>query len=768
MQQPARCSPDREELGAGACRTGDRPQRVSRRCWIVPDAARAAIGLCAVAVLLLSDRPTALRPIACAHAEDGTMLHIRARTRLDLRELEHRVHRGHFTLTVLAKLGEGASAGGLAAAAAGGDSDATHTFAGQRIELRLLDGALDDHSEVARASVSADHEGEVRHTFAGLAAGAYRVQARYAGDDLRDGGDALLDVNLDRHPAELSFTLPKTVEYGQPLWIRDLRLRSRDEDRVGPVEMTVRAGDDGAVSGPVLHRETLHVSPIATGGDGQAHNLYLDRREKPGRVLMVTARFAGDQDTAPAVAGRETLIVTQARVTLEAAHPPAGTTVGWARGVAAVSVGTAVPDTLEIAQGGGLLLTGTLYDSIGPLAGELVDIEASQSVDSGDAAPSPSPSPSADDVPSARMAPAAPPLRRLLGTAVTDDAGRFRLHIARLPLRVAPAHLVAKAVPARRYIRPAISDEVRILVGPPEPVSLWPFVIPLLLTALLAALVWAARFLAPRIAAWRAARQARKRAQAVLDAPANSAVGSVSASQPALVGPAGVSLGSARSALSLRRTLDSGVDGTVVDSAFGHIVVEATVVATPLLPDQAAEQRATSCDGDGRFALPQLRAGRWVLRVTAPGYQPQEFAATVPHRGELRAVTVRLLPLRAQVVAAWQRVAAAYYGDAGAVQTRTPQDFLRDAVAPVPSASDGKPSVQSASRPLRTPLPAHALGPLRRLTALVEAGYYSRRVCSEEMLQESLRLATELMPEGAPRPAADAAPRAESAPRPIV
>ena len=117
----------------------------------------------------------------------------------------------------------------------------------------------------------------------------------------------------------------------------------------------------------------------------------------------------------------------------------------------------------------------------------------------------------------------------------------------------------------------------------------------------------------------------------------------------------------------------------VHDAAFGQAIVGASISLTLLLPEPAVQQRATETDGEGRFVLTQLRAGRCVVRVAAPGYQPQEFAASVPHRGEFRGITVRLLPAACvRLFAEWQ-CRLSYYGEAAMVQTRTPQDFLRDA-----------------------------------------------------------------------------------------
>jgi len=116
--------------------------------------------------------------------------------------------------------------------------------------------------------------------------------------------------------------------------------------------------------------------------------------------------------------------------------------------------------------------------------------------------------------------------------------------------------------------------------------------------------------------------------------------------------------------------------------------------------------------------------------------------------------------VRARLHAEWQRVAAAYYGDEAQLLTRTPGELLRDV----------------ETQKLHPPVAAGAeLKQLRRLTALVERGYYSQRVCGEEMLAEATQLAAALVshsPEGGSAalpsvPAALRDLRGSGAPRPL-
>lgn len=661
-------------------------------------------------------------------SDESAVLQIRARTRLVLREVEHRGQRGRFAVTVSAQLSD--QVGSPLPDEASRDSE--RSFDGMRLLLSLesTEGLW------LREQVSTDRHGFASHTFARLPAGAYRLSAHFSGDDLRDPVDATLDLQLDRWPSELGFSVESTHPAGTALTVSRLFLRSQGQPLPGPVTLSVFDRRNGQSLGPKRAHTIVRMDTQSTRADTSAEknsvvNLFLSPPPSAGSVLLVRAEYAGDSETAPSQSEQDVLVVTQARITLEASAS-------------------------EVAQGGRLRLSGTVFvtSEAGPtpLAGELVDIEASQ------AAVLPEEPRSLDSAePFARAASSRPPLRRLLGTAVSDEQGRFVLDIHRLPLRATATELVAKVVPARRYIRPGISNELHVSVLPPEPVSLLPFLLPLAVSALVV-LIWRVqRGLRERIARWLQARRARKRAeQTVTKAGEAGDPSSGTRDQRVMAGAAGVAL-SARTSLSLRRTVDTTLDGTVFDATFGFCVAQAQVVVTPLLPDPATQQRATVCDGEGRFVISQLRAGRSVVRISAPGYQAQEFAATVPHRGELRAITVRLLPLRAKLLADWQRVAQVFYGDAALVQTRTPQDLLRDATAPRSSGT--------AARSLRIPVPAHALSSLQRLTELVEEGYYSGRVCNESMLHESQHLAAQIVPpEAALEPSAA---RSETAPRPL-
>lgn len=684
-------------------------------------------------------------PAVSHAAEDTTLLHIRARSRLQLRQQEEQSRKGKFVVGVSVDLSDQPASSGEGDGAAPED---LHWFAGQRIELSLIGEA----GLLGRVTLTTDRSGSASHSFARLPAGVYRLRAQYAGDEHRDPASADLDLHLDRSRSELSFSAPTTWEGGAALLVTGLSLRSKGRALPGPVTLAVLATRDGRVSGNALVQQLVRIDGAEAAAADDADQAWRDdaapqptssRAGAPvklhlppvpaGSVLVVRASYAGDVDYSPAQSERELLVVTHARISLDPIPP-------------------------EVAQSARLRIAGTLFTTgasgAGPLVGELVDIEATQVLEGPDSAGAQPASDGLANLPAART------LRRILGTAVSNADGRFVLDLPRLPLRAGPTDLVARVVPARRYIRPAVSNELRVVVTPPEPVSLLYFLLPLLGSALAAGLFLLGRLLAPRVLAWLAARRARKRAELVLSgAPPEAGEASVSTSGIGKIGSAGVSLDS-RGALSLRRTIDNTIDGTVQDAGFGQALAGATISLTTLSADPAPQQRATESDGEGRFVLSQLRAGRCVIRVNAPGYQAQEFVATVPHRGEFRGITVRLLPLRVRLFAEWQRVAIAYYGEAGLVQTRTPQEFLRDAQS-APPAPAGR-----ATAGLKTAVPAHVLPALRRLTTLVEEAYYSGRACNDAMVQESERLAAGLLPTAAAGKSSDGL-RAESAPRPV-
>ena len=368
-----------------------------------------------------------------------------------------------------------------------------------------------------------------------------------------------------------------------------------------------------------------------------------------------------------------------------------------------------------------------ISDEDGPLPGEAVDLEASEQPGGDGSAPTGPP-------------PAEPPPRagRVSASGVSDSQGRFRIVIPRLPLHPGPAVLAAQVSPRYHYILPARAAELPLTVLPPEPFSALYYILPLLASAL-GALMWLlGRWLRPHLLRLGESVRQRLRSQ---QAPAAAAAASASASatDSLPVGEPGVSLSQGRRlpALTLRRTIDTTLDGQVVDASFGRPVAGA-VLALSAAPaaggSDPAPARTVHATADGRFIVNQLPPGSYQVVVNAPGYLPQSFPAAVPHRGELRGVSVRLEPIRVRLLDQWRRVAQRLLGQEARLRTATPRELLEQfgRLRAAPSLTYGATTRE-----------------LRRLTELVEQAYYSPRVCTPAMLDEATRLADSVLTSGA-------------------
>jgi hypothetical protein len=654
-----------------------------------------------------------------ARADEPVVIHVRGRSQLRLREGERAATSGgRFQLTVAVQLDDGqgrsdgeASDGATGAAdppgggQKGAGGDPARSFAGQRIRLRLSgpDGELD------RPLVTTGQDGRAVVSLGELPTGSYSVLADYAGDELRDPAHAELTVDLGRQPVQLALQVPAQVARRAELTARITLL---SEERPFPAEVRLSIGE-------------LRRAVRLLGGFGQvAVPLRGLAGLRAGQSLAVIASFPGDRLHSSALVRRDVLLTSQARVTLELAAPAGGLERA------------AVP---ELAQGSTLTAVGLVSDEEGPLPGEPVDLELSEQPggehpgEPGEATALPARDPATPPPEPVRT-------RRALASGITDSSGRFRIAIQRLPLRPGPAVLAAQVTPRHSYILPARAAELPILILPPEPVSALYYVLPLL-ASVLGGLLWLlGRWLQPALArlgaALREARLLRGRKE-----PAAAASPPLAAAELA-TGEPGVSLSQGRrlAGLTLRRTVDTTLDGQVVDASFGRPVGGAAVTLQPVAagstsPDSDSKRgRTVQAGEDGRFTVSQLPAGRYLVEVTASGYLPQRFAAAVPHRGELRGVSVRLEPLRVRLLGQWQRVAQRLLGQESRLRTATPRELL-----------------EQFGR-LRT---AAAVGygatarDLQRLTDLVEQAYYSPRVCTAEMLADATRLADAVLDSGA-------------------
>ncbi len=625
-----------------------------------------------------------------AAADETVMIQVRGHSQLRLYEGERRTTDGEsFQLVVHVQLDDGQQHAGSAAASptpedpATGAVDPAHVFARKYVKLRIR-GA---DGELATPTVITDEDGHARFPLSELPGGSYSVSAEYAGDALRDPARAELTVDLGRSAVSLGLEVPTQVTRTGQLPV-EVRLQSEGQGLSAMVMLDV-GGKPVAV--PVLQgvgRVTLPLREQA--------------RLRKGQVLSVIASYRGDRLHTSALQRRDVLLTSQAHITLELA----------ARGHESAHRGV-----VEIAQGSTLIAVGVVSDDEGPLPGEAVDLEVTEQP-GGDRAEG--------------TLPSEPPPRtgRASASGVSDSQGHFRIVIPRLPLRPGPAVLAAEVQPHARFILPARAAELPLTVLPPEPVSALYYVLPLL-ASVLGALLWLlGRWLQPQLRRLRElVRQRRVVPEPVVTTASTSSVDALA------VGAPGVSLAPSRrlTGLTLRRTIDTTLDGQVVDASFGRPVAAAVLELAPATAaSTTSSERTLHTTADGRFIAHQLPPGHYLIVVTAPGYLPQRFPAAIPHRGELRGISVRLEPIRVRLLEEWRRVAQRLLGQESRLRTATPRELL-----------------EQFGRLRATALTSGTTTrELRRLTELVEQAYYSPRVCTPEMLAEATRLADAVLTSG--------------------
>lgn len=660
---------------------------------------------------MLAGGMAALLPPPAAEAQEPVMIHVRGRTQLRLREgARVRSSGANYQLTVAVELDDGQERGRAESDPPAGptepgsaDADPRRSFAGQSVRLRLR--TPDD--ELTQQTATTGRDGSAMVSLGELPAGSYTVVADYIGDELRDPAHAELQVDLGRQPVLLTLGAPSQAPRNGELALQ-LTLISEGAGLSDTVTVSL-----DSVRRPVRLVRGFAQTTVPLRG--------LPALRK-GQVLSVLASYPGDQLHTSALQRRTVLLTSQARVTLE---------LGSAPGIRSAATG-------EIAQGSALIAVGTVTDEDGPLPSEPVDLEITEQ-------------PGGERLGESAASSAAPPARgadepqrllRALASGVTDRGGRFRIVIPHLHLHPGPAVLAAQVTPRYRYILPARAPELPITVLPPEPVSAFYYLLPLGATVLGALLWLAGRWLRPQVlkllAAWQKGRSPE--APPPPGAASSQSVPALSAAEASL-GEPGVSLAQSRrlTGLTLRRTVDTTLEGQVLDASFGRPVGGAVLTVQPtaaLAPGASEPQlaRTVHATEEGRFAVSQLAAGRYLVEVTAPGYLPQRFPAAVPHRGELRGISVRLEPIRVRLLGEWRRVAQSLLDQESRLRTATPRELLEQAARLRGAAALAYGAAGDA---------------LARLTDLVEQAYYSPRVCTPQMLAEAEQLAIVLLQAGA-------------------
>ncbi|HNK47355.1 MAG TPA: carboxypeptidase-like regulatory domain-containing protein [Pseudomonadota bacterium] len=611
-----------------------------------------------------------------AAADDAIVLRVRGKSQLKLRQVSRRPDgKNAFTVQFSLELSDGVSGDKS-------DSGDDRSFADRPILAQLRGPAGTLYLPTKRTG----DDGLVTFEQSAVEPATYSLLAEYRGDDLRDSVREVFTIDVGRQPTQLRLMAPARIRLSDELPLR-IALTSDGAPLDGTVELSIGR-----------KQETVTLSQ----GYGQ-HKLRAQALGKSGDKLSIVARYKGTRQFAPSETKEELLLVSQATVQLQL-----------------------IGATHEIPQGNALTALGLVRDEQGPLAGEVVELEAltDETIPALDPASS----------------------KRSIGQAQTDSQGRFDIRIAKLLLPTGPVLLSAQVFPRRGHILPGRSPEVALQVLPPEPISVLYFVLPLAVTLLL----WVGFVLGRRVVAWLRATWAARRLQQQSSTSKSTEAAAITHSTLDLsTGEPGVKLSPNRRLASLRRAADFAMDGQVVDATFG-IPVAATLSMVLDGLSQAEPGRTLTTEADGSFATPPLPQGRYQMRISAPGYLPQQFSATVPHKGEYRQIAVRLEPLRVRLLAEWRRVAEGLGDDK--VATQTPRE-LHDLLT------------FAKSRRLSEPIQQK----LGELTQLVENAYYSPRICTPEMLVSAAQLVDAIL---ASETAASKSPapdlRAPSAPRPLI
>jgi hypothetical protein len=339
----------------------------------------------------------------------------------------------------------------------------------------------------------------------------------------------------------------------------------------------------------------------------------------------------------------------------------------------------------ELPRDARVTATALLLDERGPIAGEPVSlVEASANGELDDAAPP-------------------------LAVGVTGPDGRARLELVGRRLALGAHFVEARYQPTTQARAPSRSGLVALTIVAPRGRALLSYGIPLALVVG----VLAARFVRDRRARAAGEEPRRRRATRREHDAALSGGGTLVEGRPTLLA-------------ALRAANDVGVAGRVEDARTGAPLAGARVVVV----DATGARRELEADRDGRFAVEGLAPGPLALTVDARAFVPEEIARELPHRGELRGLVVRLVPIKERVFAAWRALALPLLPNPAQAATLTPRELLAIARRRFLLVGDD--------------------GALASLTALVEEACFGPRAPDLAMLAEAERRCASARSELAP------------------
>ncbi len=476
-------------------------------------------------------------------------------------------------------------------------------------------------------------------------------------------------------PAYGDYAAAKTVDRTVDLTKRNVELRLHaptEHPAASPsipvtIEMVSldRGGEDGVRRAEPIVELDLDGVRVTTLqlSDGRGIAALALPQAAAGHELELKAHFRGDEDRAPAEAVVRVLLVDQSKVDLAAESPR----------------------TLAL---GDVLLSGHLRLGARTLGGLPIVVRRIDAPRDG------SPPGASTDAPSVTVQ------TRADGSFSTklpapDMAGRVGFE-ASFPATEAKT----------RGLLPASSEIVVVEVLPrlalfgEEP---RPTVLALVIGGCLALGVFGQRMLA-RVRAHRAAR-------AALGDPRDAATKVKAKSMPArLFG-------------TLRLPSDRRVAGRVLDGERGRPIAGAEV---RLRSDDATELLCLT-GLDGTFAWASAPKGAVELFVAAAGHAPTAHAGEVPHRGELAALELSLVPLRAEIMRRYAAAIEPHLAPGERLGLRTPRELANALV--------------KSARVRKIRLDGRKLTALREL---VESACYADGAARPEALAEVTKLASEL------------------------
>ncbi|MCA9671095.1 MAG: carboxypeptidase regulatory-like domain-containing protein [Myxococcales bacterium] len=253
---------------------------------------------------------------------------------------------------------------------------------------------------------------------------------------------------------------------------------------------------------------------------------------------------------------------------------------------------------------------------------------------------------------------------RHLAAVRTDNEGRFSIELKASAFAPGPLDLVAHFTPAVMWRRRSRSTPVRLVVKPVNPIPARAYLIPAGATLLAVIALLGVRYrdrLFPRGAA----------AQPQPGAPPAAEAASDGEPPPPLA--SGLEASSTKRKL---RASDFGLSGIVWDAADEVPIAGASLTISQAGDGDVAVAQLQS-DTSGRFEHEALASGAYRVDVRKAGFVPERFEAEMPHRGQLRGVRVRMVPIRVRVLEIYREVALVLLPESKLWARWTPRELLR-------------------------------------------------------------------------------------------